>query len=159
MLHQRNVVVDSFRSTDGWWRNQDCSADLACDEVRHLSLVVGLLNDHPRTGGLGILDHLEDVRRRWRNARFRLHECDDLHPGVCREVAPARMIGDYRLAADCRKLGLPSLLGGVETILERLFIFLILILVPAIELTEPLLEQPRDSTSVFRIEPVVWIAK
>src|ERR687889_760684 len=86
--HELDIVVEPFGATNGWRENQNLRAGLAGDEIRHLAIVERLHDDDLRAGLLDRLNEAGEVRRRRRNAWLRLHEADDVHAGVFREVAP-----------------------------------------------------------------------
>src|SRR5688500_11903145 len=114
MLHQLDVVVYALGAANRRRNDQHLDSGVAGNEVGGLPAVERLHDQNLCTGSLDCLDQSRQVRRgRW-YSRLGLHESDDVHPRVVREIAPAGMPCDNRLATNLRELWLPRALRGTE---------------------------------------------
>ena len=158
VVEELDVVGDLLDAADRRRHHQHLRAGVARDRVRRLQVEVRLDQDDLDVLPLHLLDQVERVRRRRRDAGLRFDVADDVEAERVGEVRPRPVVGDDLRALVRRHRRLPALLRLGEPPIEVGVPLREVRGVAGLSAVSFVLDRLRDPPAVLRIEPVVRVA-
>src|ERR1700674_1364276 len=159
VVEQLEVIGDLLFAADGGRQDDNLPARLTCDAVRRFEIEVRLNGNDLDAVALHLLNQREIMLRTRGNAGARFDIADDIQAEMVSEIRPRAMVGDDLAPGVGLHLRQPLLIGLLEPLFERGVPLRKIGGVIRMHLAEFVLNALCDAQTVFRIEPVVRIAK